>query len=101
MNNNHNGDMRGNNRSPFNMNQNYSPYNNDGPMRNNSNNVHCVHMRGLPFKATQNDIADVSFAIKQICLSYFISLNFIVTVLQASVTNEHLFIARSHWQSVR
>lgn len=57
MNSNHNGDMRGNNRSPFEMNQNYSPYN-DGPARGSSN-VHCVHMRGLPFKATQNDIADV------------------------------------------
>lgn len=22
--------------------------------------IHCVHMRGLPFKATQADIADVS-----------------------------------------
>lgn len=50
--------MRGNNRSPFDMNY---PYN-DGPSRGggNSSNVHCVHMRGLPFKATQADIADVS-----------------------------------------
>lgn len=49
----------GNNRSPYDMNQSYGPYGNDGPMRNNSNNLHCVHMRGLPFKATQSDIADV------------------------------------------
>lgn len=25
-----------------------------------SGGVHCVHMRGLPFKATQQDVADVS-----------------------------------------
>lgn len=31
----------------------------DGPNRG-STGIHCVHMRGLPFKATQNDIADVS-----------------------------------------
>lgn len=26
----------------------------------NSNNMHCVHMRGLPFKATIDDISDVN-----------------------------------------
>lgn len=28
-----------------------------------SGGVHCVHMRGLPFKATQADVADVSVKI--------------------------------------
>lgn len=29
-----------------------------------SGGVHCVHMRGLPFKATQQDVADVSFILQ-------------------------------------
>ncbi|GJQ88331.1 hypothetical protein Trydic_g3807 [Trypoxylus dichotomus] len=47
---NHNGDIRGS-RSPFDMKDWGSPNERD-------NSAHCVHMRGLPFKATQMDIAE-------------------------------------------
>ncbi|XP_019869700.2 heterogeneous nuclear ribonucleoprotein H-like [Aethina tumida] len=42
-------DMRGGGRSPY-EGDNWNDRNNHG--------MHCVHMRGLPFKATQADIAD-------------------------------------------
>lgn len=48
-NSNHNGDMEGN----------HSPWGGNSSDRGN-NGIHCVHMRGLPFKATQMDIADVN-----------------------------------------
>ncbi|KAK9702057.1 RNA recognition motif [Popillia japonica] len=52
---NHNGDMRGGggNRSPFDLKDWGSGGSND-----RDNGAHCVHMRGLPFKATQMDIAE-------------------------------------------
>ncbi|KAK9693918.1 snRNA-activating protein complex (SNAPc), subunit 3 [Popillia japonica] len=51
---NHNGDMRGGgNRSPFDLKDWGSGGSND-----RDNSAHCVHMRGLPFKATQMDIAE-------------------------------------------
>lgn len=53
----HNGDMRGS-RSPYDSSQSFMSYS-DGPNRGGTG-IHCVHMRGLPFKATQSDIADVS-----------------------------------------
>ena len=48
---NHNGDMGGNN-SPYGGNT----WGSSGDR--SSGGVHCVHMRGLPFKANQMDIAD-------------------------------------------
>ena len=32
---------------------------NGGMSRNSPVGVHCIHMRGLPFKATEMDIAEV------------------------------------------
>ncbi|KAI4458856.1 heterogeneous nuclear ribonucleoprotein-related [Holotrichia oblita] len=48
---NHNGDIRGN-RSPFDV-KDWG-----GGSSDRDNSAHCVHMRGLPFKATQMDIAE-------------------------------------------
>lgn len=31
--------------------------------------MHCVHMRGLPFKANQMDVADVSFSVR-LCFQF-------------------------------
>lgn len=55
--NNHNGDMRGN-RSPYEMNNSFFKYE-EGPGNRGGPGIHCVHMRGLPFKASEMDIADV------------------------------------------
>ncbi|RZC36291.1 heterogeneous nuclear ribonucleoprotein H [Asbolus verrucosus] len=56
MSNNHNGsDSRGG-RSPYEI-DSWGESNQSGGDRN-SGNMHCVHMRGLPFKATAADIAD-------------------------------------------
>lgn len=57
--NNHNNDMRSN-RSSYDMNSSFFKYDHDGPGNRGGSGLHCVHMRGLPFKATQMDIADVS-----------------------------------------
>lgn len=50
--NNHNGDTRGN-RSPYEINT----WNSPSDRRTGA--IHCVHMRGLPFKATQLDVFEV------------------------------------------
>ena len=53
------------NRSPYDM----GDWGWDGPSNRGGNNdnqidggqvAHCIHMRGLPFKATEMDIADAS-----------------------------------------
>jgi heterogeneous nuclear ribonucleoprotein F/H len=55
--NNHNGsESRGGGRSPYEI-DSWGESNQTGDR--NSGNLHCVHMRGLPFKATAADIADV------------------------------------------
>lgn len=51
----HNGDMRGS-RSPYEMNSGWGSPNERGRM----GGMHCVHMRGLPFRASQLDILEVS-----------------------------------------
>lgn len=51
-----NGDARGSH-SPYEINTW------DSPNDRKTNAVHCVHMRGLPFKASQLDVFEV-FAIK-------------------------------------
>ncbi|XP_018328130.1 heterogeneous nuclear ribonucleoprotein H-like isoform X2 [Agrilus planipennis] len=48
-----NGSLAGSDRSPYSM----SSWNGSND-RGVSAGIHCVHMRGLPFKATQMDIAD-------------------------------------------
>jgi heterogeneous nuclear ribonucleoprotein F/H len=54
--NNHNGsESRGGGRSPYEI-DSWGESNQTGDR--NSGNLHCVHMRGLPFKATAADIAD-------------------------------------------
>lgn len=73
----HNGDTRGN-RSPYEINTWNSP--ND----RRTGAIHCVHMRGLPFKATQLDVFEVCF--HTICF-YLLILNFL-SVFQACNTQE-------------
>lgn len=54
-----NGDKRGS-RSPYEINTWNSPTD------KKTDAVHCVHMRGLPFKATQLDVFEVSGHMAQI-----------------------------------
>lgn len=60
--NDHNGDMRGGSRSPYEI-SNWG----GGNDRRNSNGMHCVHMRGLPFKASQMDIVEVCKCFHRAC----------------------------------
>lgn len=52
-----NGDSRGSSHSPYEINTWNSP--SDKKTDGTAGGVHCVHMRGLPFKATQLDVFDV------------------------------------------
>lgn len=46
----------------------------------NSNNMHCVHMRGLPFKATIDDISDVNTKKTDKLINFGLNFTFFLTV---------------------
>lgn len=58
-------DIRGSSRSSSMINSRgsslYGGMNNSGNSWNGGGSHHSIHMRGLPFRANQSDIADVSF----------------------------------------
>lgn len=62
-----NGDSRGS-RSPYEINTWNSPTD-----RKPDISLHCVHMRGLPFKATQMDVFDVCAVALVVDCSFFLT----------------------------
>jgi len=58
------------------------------PGKAHSNNVHRIHMRGLPFQATENDINEVLSLNSTPDLTSFLSLSFFI-VFQSSHPYQH------------
>lgn len=62
-------------------------FRNSGDNWNGNSGLHCIHMRGLPFRATEQDIADVIITPN----AFFQQFSIVLSINEKPDDNNHSF----------